>query len=366
MDQTRMTTQQTETRGRPKRAAGIIQRVLGSALFLAILAFSLIHITYLLRPDDYGNYRWVFPEFYSMEKNSLDMICIGNSAAYRFINNPWIWENTGITSYNLSVGAMPMASYPYIIEEAEKTQSPELFIIEVRDALVEYNADDRLIYAHRVTDGMNFSLVRDQTVRTLVPMQDFLNTEFDLLMYHDNWENLTADQLAYIDNKEKLPMMGWDDVFRIEPMERPSSYEDVTWRGELDPEKEKALTRLLEYCRDHEVPVLFMESPCTLTREQAAMNNTIADRIAEYGFPFLNLNHYYDEIGLDFDTDYYNSCHVNSWGARKVTSFLISYLKEHYTFDTKHSSAVSKEWAEASAYEIYRLEKATAKRDAES
>lgn len=44
-----------------------------------------------------------------------------------------------------------------------------------------------------------------------------------------------------------------------------------------------------------------------------------------------------DEIKLDLSIDYYDESHVNYGGAKKITSFLIDYLKENYTLEDHRS-----------------------------
>ena len=93
---------------------------------------------------------------------------------------------------------------------------------------------------------------------------------------------------------------------------------------------------------------LFIVSPNTMTEEKQAQYNYIADIVEEGGYRFLNLNDYYEEIGVDFSTDFYDyGGHANAIGAEKCSRFLGEYLKENYDFEDKRGQAAYASWDEA-------------------
>ena len=49
-------------------------------------------------------------------------------------------------------------------------------------------------------------------------------------------------------------------------------------------------------------------------------------------------------MGLDFDTDLYNSTHVNIFGADKYTDFLSNYLKTNYNLPDRREDKNYQEW----------------------
>ena len=68
----------------------------------------------------------------------------------------------------------------------------------------------------------------------------------------------------------------------------------------------------------------------------------------EKGIPFLNMNYYLDEIGIDGDTDFGTSRHLSVNGARKATMFLGNYLKENYELVDHRGDEMYAEYAEIS------------------
>ena len=106
---------------------------------------------------------------------------------------------------------------------------------------------------------------------------------------------------------------------------------------------------------------LFIVSPNTMTYEKQAQYNYIADIIEPYGYHFLNFNDYYEEIGVDFATDFYDyGGHANAIGAEKYTAFLGKYLDENYEFEDKRTSAGYESWDESYQRWSQELEEAKA------
>lgn len=65
-------------------------------------------------------------QFYNQKENTIDVLCIGNSATYVNINPAIMWEN-GIASFNLCESSqMPWNTY-YYLEEALKTQKEKTY-----------------------------------------------------------------------------------------------------------------------------------------------------------------------------------------------------------------------------------------------
>ena len=92
---------------------------------------------------------------------------------------------------------------------------------------------------------------------------------------------------------------------------------------------------------------LFIICPYEITKEHQMLYNTIQDAIEERGFVFLNANDYYEEIGLDFTSDFYNNWHVNTFGASKYTVFLGGYICDHYNLPDHRSDPEYSSWNDA-------------------
>lgn len=80
-----------------------------------------------------------------------------------------------------------------------------------------------------------------------------------------------------------------------------------------------------------------------MEEEKQKMYNYMEDIINGRGYEFLNMNDYYDEMGLDFAADFSDyGGHVNAVGAEKCSTFLGRYLVEHYGIEDKREKRALK------------------------
>ena len=102
---------------------------------------------------------------------------------------------------------------------------------------------------------------------------------------------------------------------------------------EIPAEQEAYLRDLLDFLKEGQRDALFIVSPYGESLKEQQMFNYMEEITASYGYPFLNMNDYYEEIGIIFEEDFadYGS-HTNAVGAEKCTDFLKEYLLIHYDF----------------------------------
>lgn len=332
-----------------------------AVVFLAIFFIILTHLTYIIRTS--GDLKARFAGFYAEPDNTIDAILIGSSPVYPYYAAPKIWADYGITTYPLSTNNQRPKAAKYLIQEAEKTQNPSLYIFEMRMYLAsDEDLTQNMAFTRGVTDNMKYSWNRIQTINALVDdVSERYTYYFDIFKYHSNWKTIVMpSQLAAFRYENKHPLKGHFLSDEVGPSEM-ADYSWVTERQAIPADEEEVLRELLEYLKEHEMNALFIVSPNTMTYEKQAQYNYIADIIEPYGYHFLNFNDYYEEIGVDFATDFYDyGGHANAIGAEKCTAFLGKYLHENYEFEDKRTSAGYESWDESYQRWSQELEEAKA------
>lgn len=177
------------------------------------------------------------------------MVGFGSSALYRYLNSPLLWKQQGITSYGIATAAQPVYVIPSLIDEVEKTQSPQLYIIETRrftDTDNEVIKENRL---RQIADNMKVSWNRFKMVTELTEgFEDRLSYGFDLIKYHGNWENLTEESWEYLFNAKEHPLKGWS----VNSRHKILSYldvKDITGEIPITEKSEKELREIIEKCK---------------------------------------------------------------------------------------------------------------------
>jgi hypothetical protein len=332
------------------------------AAFLLIFMVLLLAVSYMVRTN--GEVKDRFSGFYAEKNDTLDIVMIGSSPVFPYYAAPKLWGETGIAMYPLSSNMQRPAAMKYLVEEAEKSQSPELYIFEMR----MYTAKDEdlranMAYTRGVTDNMKYSWHRYETVKALVhedEVESMLPYYFDIMKYHTNWKMLALpSEWGNMFYHKKSTYKGYTFRDEVGPQPMPECGQD-TGTTPIPEEQEAYLRELLSMMESMGKEALFIVSPYGETTEEAEMFNYMEEIVTDAGFPFLNMNQYYDEIGIVFEEDFadYGS-HTNAVGAEKCTAFLEEYLTEHYTFTDKRSDEAYASWDKA--YQDWQEEMETAR-----
>lgn len=330
--------------------------------FILIFFMLLVPVSYMLRTN--GDVKDRFAGFYAQKNDTLDIVMIGSSPVFPYYSAPKLWGETGIAMYPLSSNVQRPVAMRYLVEEAEKSQSPSLYIFEMRMyTMSDEGLSENMAYTRGVTDNMKYSANRIRTIRAMVPEdseEGRLSFYFDIMKYHTNWKMLVMpSEWANMFYCNESPLKGYYIKDEVGPLSMPDLKEATGTRA-LPEEQEGYLRDLLSLLTDMEQEALFIVSPYGATAQEQQMFHYMEEIIASYGYPFLNMNDYYEEIGIVFEEDFadYGS-HTNAVGAEKCTGFLEKYLLENYSFTDKRGDSAYASWNEA--YELWKDEMETAR-----
>lgn len=319
-------------------------------VFISIFNFLFVLVSYMVRTN--GDVKDRFSGFYAEKDDTLDIVMIGSSPVFPYYSAPKLWGETGIAMYPLSSNVQRPVAMKYLVEEAEKSQSPELYVFEMRMFTMEDEGlRDNMAYTRGVTDNMRYSYLRYKTIQAMVPEDEEegrISFYLDIMKYHTNWKMLVLpSEWANMTYHKANPLKGYafKDEVGPQPMPDCGGAEGVTG---IPAEQEEYLRDLLDFLRTESKEALFIVSPYGESLEEQQMYNYMEEIVSSYGYPFLNMNNYYEEIGIIFEEDFadYGS-HTNAIGAEKCTDFLREYLQEHYDFTDKRGDAAYASWNEA-------------------
>jgi len=328
------------------------KQALRAVLFIIGFLFLLRSVTYIVRTS--GDTKDRFSGFYAEKENSIDVILAGSSPVYPYYSAPMIYGEQGIVCYPLSSNNQRPRAIRYLLEEALKTQKPQLFAIELRMfSMPDEEWEDTMAFTRGVTDNLKYSLNRIRAINALVSDKSQRHTYyFDIFKYHSNWKMLfLPSQLAHWRYERADDLKGLEIKTGVGPI----VYEDmsrVTGQRQMQDKQYTVLLDLLEYLKETGIETLFFLSPYQMEQEDKEIYNFMIPIIEEAGFPVLDLNDCMEETGIDFGVDFYDyGSHVNALGQRKCTAFLGAYLQEHYDLPDRRGQEGYESWDEA--YRLY-------------
>lgn len=333
---------------------------------LRVIAFGLL-VCLLLLPlcdlfelDDV-NITSRFYTYRNLEKNSIDAVYFGTSGVDRYWLGAKAYEEYGMSVYPLTSDGMPIWLYDLMIDEALTYQNPKLLIFDVRAFGQDTTADNVDIRGRRVIDSMNFFSVNRwktafRTMEVRHRMDESLD-EFDLsyllpyIKFHSKWseDDYRIEEVADEEMHEYggFVMHSTLSIYRNDSIvEIPY---DVDHYEPLEPIAEESLYKVISYTKELGIDILFVDTPQFMDELEMGRANTIRKILAEEGVDCVSYNVPGAEEELNINLyrlrDFYNSNHVNYYGAEKYTASLSAYLDEKYDLpDRRNDPAAQKYW----------------------
>lgn len=305
-------------------------------IFLLILALLLVWFTDVLR--DKNGAETMLP-YYDEPRNSLDILFIGSSHMMCGISPMELYERYGYTSYVFSSSAQVIPQSYYQLSAALETQTPQLVVLDMGELVYETKTGNEA-FIHAQTDNLPFfSPSRLRLIHELLEPSERLPNYFNLIQFHSRWQELTEDDFKPVVSYTK----GARYTHETTPLEPPTV--PTPQPGDALPAlTDGYLRKMLELCQARGIPVLLLYLPSNLNETDYRKVFTAAQYAEEYGVRFLNLLDHADALGLDYQHDFRDRFHLNSFGAGKATAFLGEYLETHYSIDRDRPAEITDKW----------------------
>ena len=114
----------------------VAKRITAAAVFIVVLLCGLLYYGKIFRPDSASEPGFdVWSWFYEEDDNTLDVVLLGSSAIYRYWAAPLAYEQQGFTSFVVAHPCQRFSATPLIIDEIERSQNPDLIVVETRELL---------------------------------------------------------------------------------------------------------------------------------------------------------------------------------------------------------------------------------------
>ena len=322
------------------------RHVINALVFIVVLVILIRSLTWLFRANDIESREDIIG-FENTEEN-IDVVMIGSSNLLRYYIPLQAYSDYGFTSYNYATSSAEMNLLKYYIEEVEKYQSPKLYVINIGCILYMDKMSEAGL--RNWADSLDIlNMTRFKGITTYISDYekkneiDVLSCYFDLAKYHNSdavLENIQRYDM-YTEEFRNVDK-GFKPYLNVHPFSTPKQYSEF---GELTEVEYNTVVDLLDYCDQNAINVLFMVTPFYLSEDNCHTIQSVGRIIDERGYEFVDFNNYYEEMGIDFATDYADSGHVNYNGAVKFTAFLANYIVDNYELPDHRDDTAYNNWA---------------------
>ena len=302
---------------------------------IAVLVFALViaGLTRLLEPKYSETLReGTMTSQYYTESKDHEVVIFGDSCAYANFSPMVLYEEAGIKAYVRGNAAQFIWQSYYLLKETLKYETPKVVVLSV-DALVRTKDTDPKTegYNRLCIDRMRWSAEKVGIIKaSMKDDEHFADYLFPIIRYHSRISQLTSEDFTYFWHDKYHTYNGFLVNKEIKPLgELPVKRKLPSY--EFPAENVEYLKAIQSLCEEHGVQLMLIKVPNMYPHWYDEYDEWINAFAAEHGIVYENLRNYYDEIGVDFQTDTYDAgIHLNFTGAEKNSKFFATILKKHY------------------------------------
>lgn len=283
--------------------------------------------------------------FYEQEDDTVDVLILGSSHAYTNIHPAVLWDNFGYSAYVLGTSVQPLWNTYYYLEEALKTQTPKVIVLEGY-RLVETSEYTSTYYAIKATYGLKWSKTKLNAMKASFSEEKLSDYIFEFANYHSRYSDLSkGDFRPYLNNEYFKVYKGELNKTETYSLGLPDVSQYSAQQKKLSAKTEEYYIKILELAKENNIPVMTVISPYNMSESEYGYYK-YAETIAEkYSMPFINGNEMYGELSIDSDADFSDKYgHLSSTGAEKLTKYIGSYINDNYYVDDHRGDDRYQSW----------------------
>ena len=256
--------------------------------------------------------------FHSLEENSLDVIVYGSSHAWKGCDTRVMRDKYGIAAYNYGCHWQRINTTELFLKDSLRTQSPKVACIEtftVNSVLHNTDLTGEIYYTKPMK---NFKAKQEYLKQCFgTNIERYASYYFPIIMFHDNWNAVTEENFVNTDYERFVESSGFYPTSDIYPCKLPD-YHTFTQK-DIRESALKTLDEIVAVCNEHDIRIIFFTCPW---EGENKFGNALTEYAKKNNCEYLDLFRYYEEMGLDGNSDLNDAGHLNTSGAGKVADFL--------------------------------------------
>lgn len=266
------------------------------------------------------------------DKNSIEVLFLGSSQMIYAAQPIILWEQYGITSYNMATSATTIPGNYWSAKIAFETQTPKIVMLDCTFAYMETKTFNELPRIHSAIDGFWPSPATYEAINDLVdePSERF-EFYWSPYIYHTRWKELCEEDFVEISDHGAGGAYLRNNITNLDGIMRQYPKEEM-W--DVPQINLNYIEKLMKLCEKNNSKLLLTVLPIPICVDYQPVYNTLQSWAEERGIPFLNG---YDDSafwGLDYGTDFVDEAHMNIHGVQKSSAYIGNYLMEHLDIDS--------------------------------
>ena len=310
---------------------------LSLALCLMLAVLWLLQALLMPKYMDQSREGALIAEYYD-NAGKNDVIFIGDCEVYENFSPITLWEKYGISSFIRGSAQQLIWQSYYLMEETLKYEKPEVIVFNVLS--MKYDTPQstgsqaqREAYNRMTLDGMRWSMSKWNAISASMTeeekkWQSHWTYIFPILRYHDRWSQLGSDDFKYLFKKDQVSDNGYLMQVGVKPMTDPHIEKPLV-DYTLGANSYYYLDMMTQLCKDNGVQLVLIKAPTHSPVWWDEWDQQVEDYAQENDLLYINFLDYEEEIGIDWNTDTYDTgLHLNVYGAEKLSDYFGKILQE--------------------------------------
>ncbi len=296
-----------------------------------------------------------FEDFYSLPKNSLDMVFLGSSHSYCTFD-PEIFDNElGINSFQMGMPLQHPDSTYYTLKEVLNYQKPKIVVMEVYWDLLKNDFElNQVKTLFQVLDNED---LKEEYIKEEFPLSEKIKYNTNILKYQ-------ADYFAYkgneyknkvknkfnVKDKETKKQIGIEEykskgyVYSNYKMledeyDKTNQFKNLNGKDfEFSNKQKDFLLKIINLCKENNIKLVFVTAPIAnvsidYIENYDLIHNKISDFAKENNIFYIDYNIINREENLLTNDNFRDDAHLNHSGVEIVSNHFINILKKNNIID---------------------------------
>ena len=329
--------------------------------FITLLLIIVIFLNKLFSPIGTYEASWFIPgamqDMYKQQKNTIDILYVGDSNVYAGISPLEIYNNLGVTGLCVSTPRQDVIGSYYIAKENFKNQDLKVVFIETGEFFLKSDEITELGRRSEI-DFFKFSknkidFINDKDLN--LPLNDKMTYFMPVLKYHTRYDQLTEFDIRKLHNKSEMSYKGY---LLEKNVVKGKNYRRNRNNNQLEDDQEihstnldipeyvdKKIDELKKLCDENNAQLVFLSMPTTdeLMEEKY---NVLKEYAIKKNVKYLNLN--FEIITpIDWEKDTQDGGdHLNIYGAQKVAESISKFISDNFEISNKKEDPKYSSWNE--------------------
>ncbi len=310
-----------------------MKNIIKSILFVVILFILCSLISCLLLPHEtirkYGLIKTSSYEILAENENTIDSVIIGDSLIYSGISPMEIWNEYGITTFDVAKSAELINESYKNIKVVINSQHPKVIFFE-SNVLYRESKNKPWFYI----------------------WQELYKTYFPLITYHNNWKKyLFTNFNDSLEFSKINTYKGYKYITKTVPGKKLNYMKEVNKEKSISKENKSYFDKIYKLCQDNNIKLILISTPNMKSWNYAKYLGT--KKLAEeYNLTYIDLN-VNNPLKIDWKTESRDAgSHLNYKGSLKLSHYIGEYLYNTGLFEDKRNDPSYASWNKA--YDFYK------------